>query len=101
MLDGVTGFVRDNVDELGPLIERLGEIDREACRRHVARYFSSAALAHRYEPMLADITARPRNHRFPAKVAPMIFRPPIPEPGPTAAVWATSRAERVRAMPQR
>lgn len=42
--DGVTGFVRNTTVELGPLIGRIGDIDRAACRNHVAEHFSSAAL---------------------------------------------------------
>ncbi|MEJ3654040.1 glycosyltransferase [Actinomycetes bacterium KLBMP 9759] len=101
VLDGVTGFVRDSVADLGPLIERLGEIDRAACRRHAARYFSSAALARSYEPMLADIAGRPRDRRIPAAVAPMIFRSPVAAAGRAAAGRVPSHAARVPARLRR
>ncbi|MCU1662780.1 MAG: glycosyl transferase family 1 [Pseudonocardia sp.] len=75
--DGVTGFVRNTAAELGPLIDRLDEIDRAACRRHVAAHFSGAALVRGYEPMLAAILDSPRDRLSPAAVAPMVFRSPV------------------------
>jgi glycosyltransferase involved in cell wall biosynthesis len=49
VLDGETGFVRDSADGLVEAIGRLGEIDRERCRRHVAERFSGRAMARSYE----------------------------------------------------
>ena len=52
--DGVTGFVRATEDELVRAAKRLPEIDREACRRHVAERFSGDAMAAAY----ADVISR-------------------------------------------
>ncbi|MER3421266.1 MAG: glycosyl transferase [Chloroflexota bacterium] len=46
---GVTGFVLDDVDAMVRAIDRLGEIDRQACRRAAETRFSAAAMAGRYE----------------------------------------------------
>lgn len=79
VLDGVTGFVRDTAAELAPLIDRIGEIDRAACRLHVAEHFSRDALVRGYTRLLAP--ARDRG----TSAAPMVFRPPVPAPGAVPA----------------
>lgn len=72
--DGVTGFVRDTAAELAPLIGRIGEIDRAACRSHVAERFSSAALVRSYATLLAPM----HDLRVPTLAAPMVFSAPTP-----------------------
>jgi len=47
--DGVTGFVCDSVEEMALTVERLGEIDRVACRRAVEERFSAQTMASGYE----------------------------------------------------
>ena len=79
--DGVTGFVRDTTAELGPLVDRLGEIDRAACRRHVAEHFSRTALVHGSERLLAPLS----NRLNLAAVAPMVFRSPVAPVRPVRA----------------
>lgn len=79
--DGVTGFVRDTVAELAPLIGRIDEIDRAACRRHVAEYFSSAALVRSYATLLAPMHAL----RVPTLAAPLVFSAPMPSTRPLLA----------------
>ena len=46
--DGVTGFLVDTLDEAIEAIDRVGEIDRAACRRHVQRHFTVDRMADRY-----------------------------------------------------
>ncbi len=58
VVDGVTGFVRDSADELIELVGRLGEIDRAACRRHVATAFSAQAMTAGYERLVHAELAR-------------------------------------------
>jgi glycosyltransferase involved in cell wall biosynthesis len=72
VLDGLTGFVRDTAAELGALIGRIGEIDRAACRRHVAEHFSGEALVRGYTRLLGPVRER---RRTPA-AAPMVFMAP-------------------------
>jgi glycosyltransferase involved in cell wall biosynthesis len=47
--EGETGFIRDTPEEMVAALERLGEIDRRACRRRAAQLFSVEAMADGYE----------------------------------------------------
>jgi glycosyltransferase involved in cell wall biosynthesis len=46
--DGVTGFLVDSFEEAVAAIDRIGEIDRAACRRHVADRFTIERMADKY-----------------------------------------------------
>ena len=46
--DGVTGFVRPDIDGLVEAAGRLGEIDRTACRARVERHYSDRAVVDGY-----------------------------------------------------
>ena len=46
--DGVTGFLVNNVDEAVDAINRIGEIDRAACRAAVSARFTVDRMADRY-----------------------------------------------------
>jgi glycosyltransferase involved in cell wall biosynthesis len=70
VLDGVTGFVRDTATELAPLIGRIHELDRAACRAHVAEHFATAALVRGYTQLLTPARGQP--------LAPVGSAPPIP-----------------------
>jgi glycosyltransferase involved in cell wall biosynthesis len=48
IVDGVTGFLVDSFDEAVAAIGRIGEIDRAACRAHVAEHFTVDRMADRY-----------------------------------------------------
>jgi hypothetical protein len=56
------------------MIGRIDEIDRAACRQHVADHFSSAALVRGYDALLAPIHDR----QVPTLAAPMVFSAPTP-----------------------
>jgi glycosyltransferase involved in cell wall biosynthesis len=47
--DGVTGFIRDEPDELPDAIERSGELDPQACRDRVIRLFDVPDMISKYE----------------------------------------------------
>lgn len=47
--DGVTGFVRDDLNELAEAIERSDTIDPRACRDRVAQLFDVPVMIARYE----------------------------------------------------
>lgn len=79
--DGVTGFVRDTTAELAPAIGRIYEIDRVACRRHVAEGLSWPALVHRYAALLAPV----RDRVVSAPAAPMVFSAHTPSTRPLLA----------------
>jgi glycosyltransferase involved in cell wall biosynthesis len=57
LVDGVTGFICDTVDELVEAVGRLDEIDPEECRRHAAR-FSPAAMCQRYVELYEELIGR-------------------------------------------
>jgi glycosyltransferase involved in cell wall biosynthesis len=46
--DGVTGFLVDSFDQAVAAIERVGELDRTACRQHVERHFAVDRMADQY-----------------------------------------------------
>jgi glycosyltransferase involved in cell wall biosynthesis len=46
--DGVTGFIRDNEDELADAVAHLPEIDRARCRAEAEKRFSAHAMTDRY-----------------------------------------------------
>jgi len=48
IVDGVTGFLVDSFEEAVAAIDRIGEIDRAACREHVAKRFTIDRMADRY-----------------------------------------------------
>ena len=54
VVDGVTGFVRDDPEELVECLGELDQIDPQACRRHVEQTFSPGAMVSGYEQVYAD-----------------------------------------------
>ncbi|HET9334808.1 MAG TPA: glycosyltransferase family 4 protein [Sphingomicrobium sp.] len=46
--DGVTGFLVDTFDQAVAAIERIGDIDRSACRQRVERHFTVERMADQY-----------------------------------------------------
>jgi glycosyltransferase involved in cell wall biosynthesis len=57
VIDGKTGFIRESMSGLVQAVERIGEIDRRACRDRVERLFSPAAMADGYERVYASVLA--------------------------------------------
>jgi glycosyltransferase involved in cell wall biosynthesis len=58
---GVTGYLGESVEELASAVERVGEIDRRACRQTFERRFSDARMSGDYEQVyrrLLDGTGR-------------------------------------------
>jgi glycosyltransferase involved in cell wall biosynthesis len=58
VVDGVTGFVRDRVEELAEAVERVGELDPRACRRHVAERFDVPVMVSGYEAVYRRLAGR-------------------------------------------
>jgi glycosyltransferase involved in cell wall biosynthesis len=48
IVDGVTGFLIDRPEDAPAAIARIGEIDRAACRAHVAAHFTLEKMADAY-----------------------------------------------------
>lgn len=55
--DGVTGFLRSDIDDMVEAIERLDEIDPEACRTRVEERFSAGAMVEGYEKVFEEVVA--------------------------------------------
>jgi glycosyltransferase involved in cell wall biosynthesis len=55
VVDGVTGFICDSFRDMVDAVARIPTIDRRACRAHVERYFSAAAMAGGYERAYAAL----------------------------------------------
>lgn len=55
--DRISGFVRRDVDGLVEAVGRLGEINRQNCRKRVEQEFSDTLLAERYLSAYRDIIA--------------------------------------------
>src|SRR5438876_2471346 len=53
--DGQTGFLVNNVDEAVRALERLSEIERSECRKHVQQCFSTDTMVEAYERIYSKI----------------------------------------------
>jgi glycosyltransferase involved in cell wall biosynthesis len=61
MVDGVTGFICDSLEEMRDAVGRVGEIDRARCRQHVEHNFVPEIMAARYEEVYHScIDSQPR-----------------------------------------
>jgi glycosyltransferase involved in cell wall biosynthesis len=58
LVDGVTGFLADGVDELVAAVRSVDRLDRRACRAHVEAHFSVERMADRYEALYRDLASR-------------------------------------------
>ena len=74
IVDGVTGFICDDVDEMAEAAERIREIDPEDCRRH-AQKFSAEAMCRGYTEVYERLLGRPS--RPVDRVAPPQVRMPF------------------------
>jgi glycosyltransferase involved in cell wall biosynthesis len=59
VVDGVTGFVRQELGELPEAIQRVHELDPGACRRHVADNFDVPVMVGGYEEVYRRMAASP------------------------------------------
>jgi glycosyltransferase involved in cell wall biosynthesis len=58
IVDGETGILADSRKALVDAVAAVGRIDRAACRRHVEKNFSVAAMAERYEAIYRRVSGR-------------------------------------------
>ena len=58
LVDGVTGFICEDVDEMAAAVGRLDEIDPQDCRAH-ARRFSAEAMCEGYEAVYRSLLGLP------------------------------------------
>jgi glycosyltransferase involved in cell wall biosynthesis len=62
VINSETGFVCRSFSAMVDAVERIGKIDRRACRAHVERNFSPTAMADGYERVYAKIAGNERSH---------------------------------------
>ncbi|GIH78750.1 glycosyltransferase family 4 protein [Planobispora longispora] len=65
VVDGVTGFVRDEVDDLAEAVRAAAGLDPAACRAHVRRSFDVEVMTRGYEQIYREVLAgrsAPREH---------------------------------------
>jgi glycosyltransferase involved in cell wall biosynthesis len=55
IVDGVTGFLVKSFEEAVAAIGRIDEIDRAACRAHVAAHFTVDRMADRYRSLYRQL----------------------------------------------
>ncbi|HEX9695719.1 MAG TPA: glycosyltransferase family 4 protein [Actinomycetota bacterium] len=58
IVDGVTGYLPETIDEMVACIERLDRIDPAACRAHVEKNFGAATMVAGYEQIFERLRAR-------------------------------------------
>jgi glycosyltransferase involved in cell wall biosynthesis len=58
MIDGVTGFVVDGIEQAVAALARIGDIDRGACRRHFETHFSARRMATGYLDIYRRMASR-------------------------------------------
>lgn len=51
VVDGLTGYVCDSVDDMVEAVSRLPQLSREACRERMEHYYSDEAVVDRYEEL--------------------------------------------------
>ena len=61
VLEGETGFVVDDEQEMAEAIARVGEIDRERCRESARERFDVAPVAEAYERAYEAVSSSPRS----------------------------------------
>ncbi len=55
---GKTGFVVEDADEMAAAVERIGEIDRAACREYALSTFTTERMVDGYEEIYRKVTKR-------------------------------------------
>lgn len=60
IVDGVTGFIVNTVDEMIEAVKKVDQIDPAACRKHVEEHFTQVQMADGYLEVFKDILASGR-----------------------------------------
>ncbi len=63
VVDGVTGFICDDPEELPEAIQRVDQLDPKACRRRVFDCFDVADMVEAYEAIYQRMVLRTGNCR--------------------------------------
>jgi glycosyltransferase involved in cell wall biosynthesis len=65
--DGVTGYLRDTIDELVDAVGLVTACSPAACRRRVGERFSARAMVDGYERIFSKVAARKPGSEFPLR----------------------------------
>lgn len=77
--NGLTGWIVDTEDELVAALDRLGELDRAACRAAAEKRFSAQRMAGAYESIYVRLVGQRQEHDDGRRVAAELLRlPKIP-----------------------
>ncbi|MBU4338856.1 glycosyltransferase family 4 protein [Patescibacteria group bacterium] len=57
IIEGKTGFIVKNVDEMAKAVGKIDKIDRAFCRDHAVKHFSAKAMAEGYEEVYEKVLA--------------------------------------------
>lgn len=57
VVDGKTGFVVENEDQMAKAVQQIDSIDRNACRTHIEKNFTIEKMINEYESACQKITA--------------------------------------------
>lgn len=58
IVDGETGFLTKNVEEMIEAVKKIDQIDRSLCRRHALKNFSAKLMAQRYLEIYRDLAEK-------------------------------------------
>ena len=78
VVNGLTGFICNTVHGMVEAVDRVGSLERAACRAHVERHFSPSAIADGYERAYAALFGRGADcHGVPTQAiqAPLVAAP--------------------------
>ena len=79
VVDGVTGFVRDEPDELADALRQIDRLDPADCRRHVVENFSPERMVEGYERAFVDLVWERRTGQGPTEASAESPEPPAKE----------------------
>jgi glycosyltransferase involved in cell wall biosynthesis len=61
VVDGVTGFIRTDIDDMVEAVSHLGELSPEACRARVADNFTAEVMVAGYEKVFEQVIGPARS----------------------------------------
>jgi glycosyltransferase involved in cell wall biosynthesis len=60
VVDGVTGYLRESIDDLVEAVETVDRCDPKVCRQHVADHFAADQMVDAYEQLLREVATSSR-----------------------------------------
>ena len=89
--DGQTGFICETEEDMVAAVQRIGTLDRRACRREFRERFTATHMAQHYVNLYQAICAEWRARMVPVPIAPI--QPPL------VASMDSSSASEISALP--